>query len=224
MKNKSEIGNRKPKIIVVPAILSKTKQDFAEKVKSVAPFIQTIQIDIMDGRFVPNKTWGTPVKIGRFLKEINFKKDFEVHLMVAQPEKVIKAWVRAGAKRIIFHFEATKRHKFVIESIHKNKCQVGMAINPETSVEKIKEFLNLVDMILVMGVNPGFSGQKFQPKVLEKIREIKRLNPKVLVGVDGGVNLENVKQIKKAGVDILNAASAIFKSGNIKEAIVNFDA
>lgn len=204
---------------IVPAILVKSQKEFEEKVKAVEPYVEMIQLDIMDNRFVPNKTWGTPVKIKRTLEDINFQKDFEVHLMVMQPEKFINPWSKAGAKRIIFHYESTKRPKFVIEKIIKNKCEVGVAINPKTPVSSLKSFMNEIDMILVMGVDPGFSGQKFQKSVLEKIKEIKKLKPDILVEVDGGVNLKTAKDIAKAGTDVLAAASAIFKSGNVEETI-----
>jgi len=204
---------------IIPAILVKSKKEFKEKVQAVAPYAQMIQIDIMDNKFVSNKTWGAPSSVKKALKEINYKKDFEVHLMVLHPERVIKKWVDVGAKRIIFHFESTTKPELVIKKIKENKCKVGIAINPETPIKAIESFINSLDMVLVMGVTPGFSGQKFQKSVLKKIKQIKKLKSKLLVSVDGGVNHKNAKDIIYAGANALSAASTIFKSDNIKEAI-----
>ena len=181
-----------------------------------------VQIDVMDNKFVPNKTWGTSEKIKKALNEINYKKNFEIHLMVLNPEKVVDKWADTGAKRIIFHFESTTKIKEVIKKIKESKCEVGIAINPETSVKSIEKFLKDLDFVLVMGVNPGFSGQKFQPQILRKIKQIKKIKSKILVGVDGGVNLKNAKKIISAGADTIATASAIFKSNNIEEEINKF--
>lgn len=207
---------------VIPAILVKSKKEFKEKVLKVSSFINIVQIDIMDNKFVPNKTWGTPEKVKEALKEIKFKKDFEVHLMVLNPERVIKNWADAGAKRIIFHFESTKKPEEIIKKIKKSKCRVGMAINPETPVKSIENFLKDLDFVLVMGVSPGFSGQRFQSEILKKIKQIKKLKPKISIGVDGGVSLKNAQKIINAGADTLTTASALFKSNNIKKELDKF--
>lgn len=198
--------------MVIPAILAKSKKEFTEKIKRVHPYAKFIQIDVMDGFFVPNKTWADPAEI----KKMKMPK-YEVHLMVKDIEEEIKKW--AGADRIIFHIEATKNPEKCIKEIKKLKKQVGMAINPETPVAKIKKFLSQIDHVLVMGVNPGFSGQKFQPKVLSKIKKLRLLAPNIKIGVDGGVDKTNAKKLYSVGADTLCAASSIFKSKNVRNAI-----
>jgi ribulose-phosphate 3-epimerase len=204
---------------IVPAVLAKTKKEFIEKVQAVMPHVSFIQLDIMDGKFVPNKTWGNPAQVKKVFSEINFNKNFEVHLMVKNPEKVIAKWADAGARRIIYHFESTENHEKIIKKIKALKCEVGIAINPETPVRKLLPYIYDINYVLVMSVVPGFSGREFRPEVLKKIKEIKKINKKVKVGIDGGVNLKTAKKIVAAGADVLNAANAIFKSNNIKEAI-----
>lgn len=207
---------------VIPAILAKTKKEFIEKVKAVKPYVSFIQLDIMDGKFAPNKTWGSAGQVKKVLAEIGFRKNFEVHLMVKNPEKEIVRWANTGAKRIIYHFEATENHARIIKKIKELGCEAGIAINPETSVKNLLPYIYGINFVLVMSVVPGFSGQEFHPEVLKKIKEIKKINSKVKVGVDGGVNLKTAKKIVFAGADALNAANAIFKSDNIKETIKQF--
>jgi len=206
---------------VTPAILAKSKSEFIEKVKAVMPYVSFIQLDIMDGKFVSNKTWGSADQIKKVFLEIGFNKKFEVHLMVKNPEKIIVKWAGVGAKRIIYHFESTKNHEKIIKKIKDEKCEVGIAINPETPVKNLLPYIYNINYVLVMSVNPGFSGQDFNYKVLKKIKEIKKINKKIKVGVDGGVNLKTAKKIVPAGADVLNVANAIFKSNNIKEVIKN---
>ncbi|MBU1180346.1 ribulose-phosphate 3-epimerase [Patescibacteria group bacterium] len=200
---------------VIPAILAKTKKEFLHKVKTIMPYCDLIQIDVMDGIFVPNKTWADIDVI----KRLKLPIEFEVHLMVKDPEAVIEDWAKAGAKRIIFHIEATKNPKKCIQEIKKFKRKAGIAINPKTPVSRIKEYLHKVDYILIMGVDPGFSGQKFQQQVLKKAKQLKKLAPNIELGIDGGVNQKNKKQIFASGIDSLSVASAIFKTKNIARAI-----
>ena len=157
------------------------------------------------------------------IKRLKLPVEFEVHLMVKDPEITIEEWVDAGAKRIIFHIEATHKPEECIKTIKRFKREAGIAINPKTKVSKIKKFLPEIDHVLIMGVNPGFSGQKFQPKVLKKIKRLKKIAPNIKIGVDGGVNQKNAKEILRAGADFLCAASAIFKSKNIGKAIENLE-
>ncbi|MCG2694228.1 ribulose-phosphate 3-epimerase [Candidatus Parcubacteria bacterium] len=201
--------------MVIPAILAKTKKEFEYKAKSVMSYCDLIQIDVMDGIFVPNKTWADIDVI----KHMHLPVEFEVHLMVREPEVVIEDWAKAGAKRIIFHIEATRNPKECIKIIKRFKRQAGIAINPKTSVARIKDFLKKIDYVLIMGVDPGFSGQKFQPSILNKIKRLKKLAPNIKIGVDGGINKKNAKDIKKAGADFLCVASSIFKSKNLAKAV-----
>jgi ribulose-phosphate 3-epimerase len=202
--------------MVIPAILAKSQKEFEEKIKKIAPYADTVQIDVMDGVFVPNATWADTKEI----KNMRLPVRFEAHLMVKNPEAgTIEEWAKAGAFRIIFHIEATKKVGECIKLIKKYKKEIGVAINPKTSLTKIKNLLSELDYVLVMGVTPGFSGQKFQPIALEKIKQIRKLAPKVKIGVDGGVDKANAKKIITAGANYLNAASAIFKEKNIAKAI-----
>ncbi|MFH1193743.1 MAG: ribulose-phosphate 3-epimerase [bacterium] len=202
--------------MIIPAILAKSQKEFEEKIKKILPFSDFIQIDVMDGVFVPNTTWADTDVI----EHLHLPARFEAHLMVKNPEAgVIEEWAKAGAARIIFHIEATKKPEQCIKQIKKYKKEIGIAINPKTPLAKLKPFLKTSDYVLVMGVTPGFSGQKFQPVALEKIKQLKKIAPRVKIGVDGGVNKTNAKKIYAAGADYLNAASAIFKAKNIAKAI-----
>lgn len=200
---------------IIPAILAQTKEEFVGKVTEIFSDVDMVQIDVMDGKFVSNSTWGTPDEI----LELHLPVLFEAHLMVENPENVVDEWVRIGAHRVIFHIEATKNPGLVIEKIRGMGREIGIAINPETPIAALSEWLNLIDYVLVMGVTPGASGQKFQPKALQKIKELKKIRPGLKVGVDGGVNFETAKDIAAAGVDVLNAASAIFDYPEPVEAI-----
>lgn len=200
---------------IIPAILAQNKEEFVGKVTEIFSDVEMIQIDIMDGRFVPHTTWGTPDEI----LELHLPVLFEAHLMVENPEEVVEDWIRVGAHRVIFHIEAAKNPGLVIEKIRGLGREIGVAINPETPIAALSEWLNLIDYVLVMGVTPGASGQKFQPKALQKIKELKKIRPGLRVGVDGGVNFETAKDIAAAGADALNAASAIFEYPEPEEAI-----
>ena len=202
--------------MVIPAILVKSQKEFQEKIKKIAPYADTVQIDIMDGAFVPNTTWAD----ADIIEHLHSPMKFEAHLMVENPEHgTIEKWAKAGAFRIIFHIEATRQPEECIGQIKKFKREVGIAINPKTPVEKIKKLLPKIDYVLVMGVTPGFSGQKFQSIALQKIKQIHRLAPKVTISVDGGVDKNTAKKLYAAGADALCSASSIFKSKNIRKAI-----
>lgn len=202
--------------MIIPAILAKSREEFEEKIKKITPHADIIQIDVMDGAFVPNATW-TDAKV---IKDMRLPMQFEAHLMVENPEVgAIEEWANAGAFRIIFHLEATKKAAECLRQIKKFHLEAGIAINPKTPVLKIKNLLPKIDYVLVMGVTPGFSGQKFQSVAIQKIKQIRKLAPHIEIGVDGGVDKAIAKKLYAAGADNLNAASAIFKSKNIAKAI-----
>jgi ribulose-phosphate 3-epimerase len=138
----------------------------------------------------------------------------EVHLMVENPENYIKPFKEAGAMRFIFHFEATDRQEEIIEKIKDDGLEAGLAINPDTSIENIRYLLEKLDYLLIMSVYPGFYGAKFIPEVLDKGVQVKRLKPKLLLGMDGGVKADNIKLIKEAGIDLVDVGSYIFKADN----------
>lgn len=201
---------------IIPAILAKTKEEFLSKVDSVRDFAEEIQLDIMDGKFVPNVTWGEPDEI----KKMNLPP-FEVHLMVASPEEEIEKWAGAGAKRIIAHIEALEDPRSFITAVKKLGCEAGLAINPDTSIASISSFIPDLDAVLVMGVNPGFSGQEFNRIAIEKVAEIRKLDQNIPIEVDGGINLDNAAALARAGATGLVAANAIFKQSNPKVAYKN---
>lgn len=177
-------------------------------------------LDIMDGIFVPNITFGMPV-IAQMKKHA--KKPFDVHLMIEQPERYIADFAEAGADMLTVHYEACKHLHRTIQQIKENGMQAGVSLNPHTPVSVLEDILGDVDMILIMSVNPGFGGQKFIANSICKVKRLKAMmaeqgvNP--LIEIDGGVTLQNVRELVDAGVDILVAGSTVFKSDNPSETI-----
>lgn len=201
---------------VIPAILEKNTAAFLNKIKKAASFSRWIQLDIMDGKLVPVKNSLRADIIKKFPKN-----NFEIHLMVGQPSHQIEKWAKAGAKRIIFHIECAENAKEVIAKIKRRKLQIGLALNPKTPISKVKPFLDKIDLLLFLGVTPGKQGQKFQPSILKKIRQIKKLRPKCRLATDGGINDKNAKQLIRTGIEILYVGSYLFKSPGVKQAMRN---
>ena len=204
------------KIIVAPSLLaadfSKLKDEIQEIEKCGAEYLH---LDVMDGNFVPNISYGSPV-ISSIRPHSNLV--FDVHLMVEEPDRFIKDFVDAGADIITVHVEATKHLYRTIQLIKSYGKKVGVALNPATPIETLKHIVKEIDMILIMSVNPGFGGQAFIPEVLSKIEELRKLYPEMDIEVDGGVNDKTVEAVKEAGANILVAGSYLF-SGNYKEKI-----
>jgi ribulose-phosphate 3-epimerase len=177
-------------------------------------------LDVMDGRFVPNISFGIPV-IEQIRKATS--KICDVHLMIVEPENLAEAFKKAGADILTVHYEVCKHLHRNIQQIKSLGMQAGIAINPHTRVELLRDILPDVDVVLIMSVNPGFGGQSFIPYTLEKIRTMRKmineLNLDVKIEVDGGVSLENAKQIVEAGADVLVAGNAVFKSADPKQTI-----
>tara|TARA_B100001564_G_C20593854_1_gene649230 strand:+ start:641 stop:1303 length:663 start_codon:yes stop_codon:yes gene_type:complete len=174
-----------------------------------------IHVDVMDGHFVPNLTIGPEVikKIRPFSKKI-----FDVHLMISPVDNYIEQFANAGADIITFHPEATKDMGTTIELIKKFKKKVGISLKPKSKIDLIKEYMNKIDLILIMSVEPGFGGQKFMPEVLPKLKELKKIidkeKYKIDLEIDGGINFENAKAAKNAGANILVSGSTIFNENN----------
>ena len=208
---------------ISPSILS---ADFSKLGKEIQDLEKAnadlIHIDVMDGHFVPNITIG-PEVINKLRKYTSLP--FDVHLMIAPVDNFIENFANAGADIITIHPEATKILIASIDKIKSCKKKVGLSLNPETPVDKILPVLELIDLALVMSVNPGFGGQKFIKDVLEKVKilrkEIDSKKLKTVIEIDGGINFENAKLAKKAGVDILVSGTTIFKEngGNLKKNI-----
>ncbi|MDP3052520.1 MAG: ribulose-phosphate 3-epimerase [bacterium] len=220
-------------MLVIPAINEIEFSEVLKKINIAGEFSRWIHLDVVDGKFAANTTWNNPGD----LKAINsgLKADIEVHLMVENPEVVIKDWVSAGAKRIIISLEALEKSKlqFKIQNLFDKNCEIGLAINPETSVEKLIPFISinqpeigvnqrLIKFVLVLGVSPGLAGQKLNENVLEKIKFLKNYYPGVIIEADGGIDLETAKLAKEAGVDIIVSASYIFGSPNPQKAYEDF--
>lgn len=207
---------------VSPSILSADLAKLAEEVKTIENCADMIHIDVMDGVFVPNISFGIPV-----VKSLRKHTDmfFDVHLMIVKPEKYIAEFVKAGADLITFHYEATDCAEKIIDAIHEQGKMAGISIKPATPVGAIKHLLHKLDLVLVMTVEPGFGGQKFMDDQVEKIKELKKIitekTLKTVIEVDGGVNGENAKLLCDSGVDILVAGSYVFGAEDRKSAIVS---
>ena len=208
---------------IAPSILSADFSRLCDELKFCEKGgADIIHLDVMDGHFVPNITFGPMV-----IKSIRkcTKLPFDAHLMIERPDKYVKDFVNAGCDIITFHREVKVSIEDLIRKIHNYGPEVGIAINPETPFKKVKEYLEEVEYLLIMSVHPGFSGQSFIEDTLEKIREAKKYidgeGLDVKIAVDGGVKQHNAKKIIDAGADILVAASAIFR-GNVMDNIRAF--
>ena len=190
---------------IVPAILTDDPQALAQMISAAETFCDLVQVDIMDGKFVPSKSITY-----EDLKAITTKLFLEVHLMVEKPEIYFQDFKDAGAKRILFHYEATDKPKELIKQLKDMGISPGIVINPETSVGSIASLLDDLDMVLVMAVVPGYYGSKFIPDVLAKTKELAGMNKNFIISLDGGVKLDNVAKIADAGVEQIDIGSAIF--------------
>ena len=211
------------KIQISPSILSADFSQLGNEIKRLKDGgADMIHVDVMDGHFVPNLTIGPPV-IKALKKQTSMI--FDVHLMISPVHEYIKAYSDAGADIITIHPEATDNLKLSILKIKELNKKVGVSLNPETKVNVILEHLDKIDLVLIMSVNPGFGGQKFMPEVLNKIKELKKIqeNKKLNfdIEIDGGINFDNSKIAIEAGANILVSGTTIFKSndGDIKKNI-----
>ena len=210
-------------IKISPSILSADFSKLGNEIKNLEKAeADLIHIDVMDGHFVPNITIG-PGVIKKLRKYTSLP--FDVHLMISPVHNFIKNFADAGADIITIHPEATSDLVSSIKKIKSYNKKAGVSLNPETSLDKVMPVLNLIDLVLVMSVNPGFGGQKFIKEVLEKIKilrkEIDSKKLKTQIEIDGGINFQNAKLAKDAGVDILVSGTTIFKEnkGNLKKNI-----
>ncbi len=210
-------------IQISPSILSADFSQLGTEIKRLEEGgADMIHVDVMDGHFVPNLTIGPPV-IKALRKHCSLK--FDVHLMISPVHNFIEAYADAGADIITIHPEATQNLRESIKTIKDLKKKVGVSLNPESKIELITEFLDQVDLVLIMSVNPGFGGQKFMPEVLDKIKQLKKIQQdKDLnfdIEIDGGINFENCKIAIDAGANILVSGTTVFKSndGDIKKNI-----
>lgn len=202
--------------IIAPSMLS---SDFGRLIDEIELINKSnadwFHLDVMDGVFVPNITFGSPVlDIFKYYA----KKPLDIHLMIVNPENYIDKFSSCNPDTITIHLEAVKDVRAVVKMIKNLNIKAGLAINPDTPIKYLEPYINEIDMVCLMGVFPGFSGQKFINETNSRLRDIKNLieskKSKVLIQVDGGVDLSNVKQLSKLGADILVSGSCIFKSKN----------
>ncbi|MDC1125530.1 ribulose-phosphate 3-epimerase [Candidatus Pelagibacter sp.] len=204
------------KIQISPSILSADFSQLGNEIKRLEEGgADMIHVDVMDGHFVPNLTIGPPV-IKSLRKQCSIK--FDVHLMISPVHKYIEAYSDAGADIITIHPEATDNLEESILKIKSLNKKVGVSLNPETKIDLIIDYLEKIDLVLIMSVNPGFGGQKFMPEVLEKIRKLKKIQSEnhlnFDIEIDGGINFDNCQSAIEAGANILVSGTTVFKSNN----------
>jgi ribulose-phosphate 3-epimerase len=200
------------RIEIAPSILASNFARLGEEIRTVEQGgVEVLHVDVMDGHFVPNISIGIPVVAS--LRKAT-RSTLDVHLMIERPEEYIEKFVRAGADRVLVHQEATVHLDRALAMIREAGAQAGAVINPATPVMMLTEILDKVDTVLVMSVNPGFGGQKFIPSAIDKIRQLDewraRYNGAFRIEVDGGVDLENIGELAKAGVNTFVAGTSIF--------------
>lgn len=204
-------------INICPSILSANFACLIDDVNRLEKAgVSVLHVDVMDGHFVPNISFGVPV-----LSSLSRVCDMfmDVHLMITNPIKYLQSFVGAGANSITFHIECDDDAGNCIRQIHDLNCRCGIAIKPSTNIDSILPYTDTVDMILVMTVEPGFGGQSFMPDMLEKVRKIRSLNSEINIQVDGGINSKSASSAVDAGANWLVAGSAIFGQKNFDKAV-----
>jgi ribulose-phosphate 3-epimerase len=208
-------------IKIAPSILSADFSRLGEHIKELEHCgADMIHIDVMDGMFVPNISFGAPI-----IKSVRnlTKLPFDVHLMIEEPSRYVEEFARAGADIITIHYEADRHIDRTINYIKSFGMKAAIALNPATSVDSIKYLISNVDMVLIMSVNPGFGGQKYIEYCTDKIKEVRALankyNKDLMIQVDGGVDETNIRKVVNSGADVIVAGSAVFKNGEIEKNI-----
>ena len=215
MKERAAVSFRRinPKIKIAPSILGADYGDLNHYLQKLEPFSDMFHVDVMDGNFVPNLSIGAGV-----VSCIKTTIPLDCHLMINNPHKYIKDFIKAGAHTVTIHAEASKNLKKDIGTIQSFGCQAGVSINPKTPVKKIEKVLPMVDLVLIMSVEPGFGGQEFMPEVLPKIAEIRKQYPNLDIAVDGGIDDKTAVYAKASGANVFVAGSYILKAEDPKAA------
>ena len=201
-------------IEIGPAILVKTFEELNQRLKEVEPYVKRVHIDIMDDIFVPSKTI-QPEE----MKGFKTKLMKEAHLMVKDNEKYVEDFLNLGFDMIIVHAESCKDIPRIIKKVKEKGKKIGLSINPPTPLSAIKDYLDDLDMVLVMSVNPGFSGQGFDPSILTKIRELRSMKKDLDIEVDGGIKVGTARLVAEAGANIIVSCSGIYNFEDKKKAI-----
>ena len=214
-----------PKILVSASLLSADPLNLKHDLKLIEEAgIDWHHVDVMDGHFVKNLTFGPPLL--KAIKKVSTKA-LDVHLMISNPEETAFQYIEAGADYLTVHIEALKNPEAFLKNLKKKSIKVGLSLKPKTSAKVLEPFLHLLDLILVMSVEPGFGGQAFIEESYEKVKELssmlqeQNLEKKVLISVDGGVNNENAPKLQKAGARCLVAGSFLYKAKNRSKAVLS---
>ena len=205
---------------IVPVINVKTQQKFEDRLHLLKDFKETFQIDVSDGSFTEFKNW----HLVKDLKQIkHFRKRFEIHLMIRNVEKELLDWLEIKPKRVIVHLETIKNFDNLLKICRENQAELALALNPDTPLSSLKDFIKFLNFVVFLGVDPGPSGQKFRYFVLDKIKEFRDKYPKINIELDGGLNEEIIVEALKSGANIFAIGSAIFETENPKEKIKYFE-
>lgn len=198
---------------ILPSILEKDFETVQKRIDQIKSFAKIVHLDIMDGQFVPQKTFSEPAAYGMLPVQLS------VHLMVSHPEFVLRRWLSlSNVEHIFVHEETVANFSEIVQQVHARGKKIGLAFNPETSLPPLVEKIRLSDMIMIMGIEPGASGQQILPDTFEKIREAKKLFPNLPIVADGGVSLQNKKRLLASGADMLVSYSALFGAADIEAA------
>ncbi len=204
-------------MIIAPSILSADLAHLQDEVDSIAGSADWIQVDVMDGHFVPNLSFGAPV-----IARLKTKLPFDIHLMVSNPADRVQEFLKLGVANVTFHAETvpdTEARRTLIKAIRDGGATAGIALNPGTPLSAIDDVVNDVDLVLVMSVQPGFGGQPFRAEVLDTVRSLRAARPDLMIQMDGGINAETAAQCREAGANNLVAGTAVFGTADRAAAI-----